>query len=75
MALGKRPRRIVACDGSAAWPPAVPGWWRTVDSWRAQQQRRAAAALGGHRDRRRLQSALQGRVTHQALEEERAWAR
>lgn len=71
MALGKRPRRIVACDGSAAWPQAVPGWWRTVDSWRAQQQRRAAAASG----RRRPQRALQGRVTHQALEEERAWAR
>lgn len=29
---------------------------------------------GGHRGRRRPQSALQGRVTHQALEE-RAWAR
>ncbi|BBJ99071.1 hypothetical protein Xcc3_03790 [Xanthomonas campestris pv. campestris] len=70
MALGKRPRRIVACDGSAAWPQAVPGWWRTVDSWRAQQQRRAAAASG----RQRPQSTLQGRVTHQTLEE-RAWAR
>ncbi|MCS3848295.1 hypothetical protein GGR70_003342 [Xanthomonas campestris] len=32
MALGKRPRRIVACDGSAT-SPAVPGWWRTVDTW------------------------------------------
>lgn len=33
MALGKRPRRIMACDGSAAWPQAVPGWCRTVNSW------------------------------------------
>ena len=71
---GKRPRRIVACDGSAAWPQALPGQVAHGELLGACSSVALRQHPGGHRDQRRPQSAPHGRVTHQALEE-RAWAR